>query len=278
MIKNKILVISIIFVIALALLGLFLFTKTSKRQTQSPVFQFTQTEFTDKEILDSVYYDYKTPEEFFVDTLERGEKISDSVYYERASENNKWIFYCTNDVNTARQLVDKNIADYNKQDYSDRVIIDTSENEKFFEFKTMEAEKTPPDRKYYLRYRAYKCNYLSDLQHGMYDKKDESISDNYIGIFAKKPITTENVKELIEFLWYSAFSNYNTRGSKVLSSFTEENNNSIKHTIFETKTVYGDWGGCDQITFIKSIYTINKNSGEIKLDQEDIKTLQGNCR
>ncbi len=34
---------------------------------------------------------------------------------------------------------------------------------------------------------------------------------------------------------------------------------------------------CDQITLIKSTYTVNKNSGEIKLTQEDIKTLKGNC-
>ncbi len=280
MMKNKILIISIIFVIVITLLSLFLFPKTLKKETQSPVFQATQTEFSDKVILDAVYSDYKTPDGFFVDTLEKGEKISDSFYYERILENNKWIFYCTNDINTAKQLVNKNISDYNEQNYSgsDRVIIDTSENEKFFEFKTIEFSKTLPDRKYYLRYRVYKCNYLSDLQHGVYSKKDESISDNYIGIFAKKPITTENVKELVEFLWYSAFSNYNTGGSKVLSSFTEENDNSIKHTIFETKTVYGDWGLCDQITLIKSIYTVNKNSGEIKLAEENVKILQGNCQ
>lgn len=277
--KNKILVISIICVIVLALIGLFLFEKP-KKETQAPeapVFHLTQTKFTDKDVLNAVYSDYKTPDGFFVDTLERGEKISDSVYYERLLENNNGIFYCTKDINTAKQLVDENIADYNRQDSRDEVIIDTSENEKFFEFKTIENKKNFPDRKYYLRHRVYKCNYLSDLQSEMYYEKDKSISDNYIGIFAKRPVTTENVKELVEFLWYSAFRNYITVGSKALSSFTEEDGNLIKHTIFETKTASGDWGLCDRITLIKSIYTVNKNSGEIKLSQEDIKTLQGKC-
>ncbi len=279
--RNKILIIiSITFIAALVLFGLLLFGKTPmkipKGETPAPVLQFKQIKFTDKEILDVVYSDYKIPDGFFVDTLEKGEKISDSVYYERVLENNNWVFYCTNDINTARQLVNKDIADYDKtNDSSGRIIIATSENEKFFEFKTLETHKTLPDRKYYLRYRVYKCNYLSDLQHGMYPKKDKSISDSYIGIFAKKPVTTENVKELVEFLWYSAFSNYNKGGSKILSSFTEENGDSVRHTIFETKVVYGDWGLRDQITLIKSIYTVNKNSGEIRLTEEDVKTLQG---
>lgn len=283
MMKYKILVISIICVIALALIGLFFVQKTKKetRAPETPVFHLTQTKFTDEDVLDAVYSDYKTPNGFFVDTLERGEKISDSVYYEGVLENNNWIFYCTKDINTAKQLVDKDIADYNRQDNRqdspDGVIIDTSENEKFFEFKTIENKKAFPDRKYYMRYRVFKCNYLSDLQSGMYYKKDKSVSDNYIGIFAKRPVTTENVKELVEFLWYSAFRNYITVGSKVLSSFTEEDGNLIKHTIFETKTMHGDWGLCDQITLIKSIYTVNKNSGEIKLTEEEIKTLTGNC-
>lgn len=248
---------------------------------QFPLLQSTQEEFTSKEILDAVYSDYKVPDRFFEDALERGGKISDSVYYERVLENNKWMFYCTNYFNTAKQFVEKNVAEYNKQEpkefYPDRVIIETNENEKFFEFKTIEEQTTSPDRKYYLRYRVYKCSYISDLQHGMYYKKDDGISDNYIGIFTQKPITIKNVKELVEFLWYSAFSNYNISGSKVLSSFVEEDNKSIKHMIFETRTVGGDWNMCDQITLVKSTYTVNIDSGKIELIQEDIRTIEGNC-
>ncbi|MBU4275066.1 hypothetical protein KKE19_04635 [Patescibacteria group bacterium] len=250
---------------------------SSNIKPQSPLIQPAQIEFTDKEITDAVYSDYKIPNDFFKDTLEKGEKISDSVYYERISENNKWVFFCTNDFNSAKHLVDENIAEYNQRDFPDRILIETTENEKFFEFKTLENQTTSPDRKYYLRYRVYKCTYISDLQHGMYSKKDNSISDGYVGTFAQKPITTKNVKELVEFLWYSAFRNYNTGGSKVLSSFTKESNNSIKHTIFETETVGGDWGMCDQITLIKSVYTVSKNSEEINLTQENIKTVEGNC-
>jgi len=126
-----------------------------------------------------------------------------------------------------------------------------------------------------VHHRVFKCTYISDLQHKIYWKKDNSNSDSYIGIFAQKPISVEGVKELVEFLWY--FREGNTKGSKVLSSFTEDDGSSIKHTIFETRTVGGDWGMCDQITLIESVYTVDKNSGEIKLTQEDIKTVKGKC-
>lgn len=266
-------------ILILAVVGIIFISEYVQqiKEPQHLIFQSTQTEFTDKEILDAVYSDYKVPDGFFVDVLERGEKISDSVYYERVLENNKWVFYCTNDFDAAKQHVEEDINEYNQSDYPDRILIETTENEKFFEFKTIENQTQFPVRKYYLRYRVYKCSYIEDLQHGMYYKKDEAIPQNYIGKFAQRLITIENVKELIEFLWYSGFGNYNIGGSKVLSSFTEDHGGSIKHTIYETRTVYGDWGLCDQITLIKSEYNVDKNSGEITLSQEDVKTVKGRC-
>lgn len=243
---------------------------------QPPLFQPTQTRFTDKEIIDAVFSDYKVPDGFFKDTLERGEKIWDSVYYEKVLKNNEWEFYCTNDFETARQFVEKNIATYNNQlspdNYHNQTILDTNENEKFFEFKTIKNNPTSPDMQYYLRYRVFKCSYISALQYITPHFDGSSISDEYIGVFAQKPITKENAKELIEFLWYSPFNN---SGSKVLSSFTQEDENSIQHTIFETKSSGIDWYMAEEVILIKSIYTINKDSGEIKLNQENIKTIQG---
>ncbi len=253
--KNKILAIFLIFFLILFIAYLF---------------QAKKINYTEKEILNAVYSNYKTPKGFFKDTLKEGENIFDIPSYLRLREDNNWIFYCTNDINTAKQKIDEKIE---KNNYN---LININQNEKFFEFKTLKPEsKNFPNNKYYLSYRVYKCSYLSDLQHGMYYKKDNFISDNYIGTFAKKTITKKNVKELIEFLWYSAFGNYNKRGAKVLGSFTEENTDSIKHIIFETRVGYGDWGIHDQIFLIKSIYTVDKNSGKIELTEENIKKLEG---
>ncbi|MCK5233698.1 MAG: hypothetical protein KAJ91_02665 [Candidatus Aenigmarchaeota archaeon] len=256
--------------------------KPSDIMPPAPTFQSAQAVFSDEDILNSVYSDYNLPEAFYQDNLDKGDKIYDAIYYERQQENNKWIFYCTDQLGAAKQFVDEDVANYNKQEpaefYPDRFIIETNENDKFFEFKTIEDQTKSSDIKYYLRYRVHKCSYLGDLQHGMYYKKDNTLPDNYVGVFTQKPVTTENVKELVEFLWYSAFGHYNTGGSKVLSSFSEDNDGFIKHILFETNSVFGDFGVCDQITLTKSTYTVNKNSGEIELTQEEIKNIQGICR
>ncbi|MBT3463720.1 hypothetical protein HOD20_10330 [archaeon] len=246
-----------------------------KIKPQPPVFQSMQTEFTDKEILDAVYSDYKVPNDFFKDVLET-DNISYSVYYLNVMKNNESAFYCTNDFNTAKQLVEKDIVEYNQKNNWDRILRETSETEKFFEFKTILDQTRFPDK--YLRYRVYKCSYVTDLQYIRFYPHDDYSTGIYIGILEQKPITKENVKEFVEFQWYSIFNNYNSHGKKVLSSFEEMDDNSIKHTFFETKTVGGDWGTCDEITLIKSDYTINKNSGEIKLFQNDLRKIKGNCQ
>lgn len=189
-------------------------TTTTAQVTTTTTLQLPKTQFSDQEILDVVYSDYKVPEGFYKDVLEKGEKISDIVYYERILINNKWVFYCTNNFYEAKQLVEKSINEYNQGGHP-RILLETTENEKFFEFKTIENQTKLPDNKYYFRYRVFKCNYISDLQNiSFYAKKDLAIPENYIGKFSERPIAKDNVKELVEFLWYSVFSNYNLGGIK----------------------------------------------------------------
>ena len=98
--------------------------------TTTTTLQYVKTQFSDKEILDAVYSDYKAPEGFFEDVLEKGEKVADSIYYERILVNNKWIFYCTNNFDEAKQLAEKDINQYNNQ-Y--KTLLGVTENEKFFD-------------------------------------------------------------------------------------------------------------------------------------------------
>jgi len=96
-----------------------------------------------------------------------------------------------------------------------------------------------------------------------------------LGVFNKRP-TTRKVKNLIEYLWF--VHNYNSASNKVLTSFTTNQNSFVQHVLYELKTVGGDFGTCDEITLVESIYTVQKESGEITLaSQKNIRTIDGRC-
>ena len=97
----------------------------------------------------------------------------------------------------------------------------------------------------------------------------------YLGKFGQRPITTQNVKELIEFFWYSVSLNRLTGSAKVLSSSAEDHGDYIKHTLYETQICGGDWGLSDSISLFKSVYIVDKNSGKITASHEQIKSLAG---
>jgi hypothetical protein len=239
--------------------------------------QINNDNFTDKEILDLVYSDYKVPEGFFQDVLETGINPN-FIIYEQLLKDNKLVFYCANDFNSAELQIKENIDEYNQKYNLDTLsIAEIMENEKFFEFRTVVESPTGSQAINYLRYRVYKCNYIDDLQNQTDFITDDIKSKEYIGRYVQRPITQENVSELIEFLWYSGFGNNVIEGSKVLVSATKDYNTSVKHTIYELETSYGDWSLCDNIVLIKSEYDVDKNSGEITLSQEKLKTIKGKC-
>lgn len=237
-----------------------------------PTFNPTQTNFSDREILNAVYSDYKGPNDFFEDALiKKEERNINSVQYEK---------YCTNNFNEARTVVEKHIKNFSTMTVTE----DNEENEKFFQFKAIDNRNIPGRL-----LRVFKCSYVKDLKRVLsndYQYRYHKETDNqrskpgftttdYVGEFAQRPITTEKVKELIEFLWFSALGEeYNMGGRKALSSFTKDEGSSITHTIYETQTSYGAYA-YDKIRLIKSVYTINKNSGEIYLSQETIRSITG---
>jgi len=236
--------------------------------TLTPILRSTKTQFTDKEILDAVYSYYKVPEGFFTDNIVNNGKVTETINYVRVLKNGSWEFYCTNDFNTAKQMT----VDFIK----DNKFIENRENEKFYEFKTS-MESSSSEKQYFIHHRVHKCSYLSDLKFpGLYDK-NAPLVNKYIGKYDMKPVTKENVKELVEYIWYSLSNNFEISGTKVLSSDTEDSGDSVKHTLIEILTVGGDWNMCDDISLIKSIYSVDKSSGEISLTQENLGNLKGAC-
>lgn len=237
--KSKILILGLLF---LAVIGVALLVKHFENLRFSST-QY-QKEFTDQEILDTLSPEYKAPSDFFKDTLER-----DNIHYVRKPDS--YDFYCTNDFKDAEQ-----VAKYD----SVMSLIETGENEKFFEFRV--AEKSTNR---YLGYRVLKCSYIEDLH--SYATNDPK-SNYYIGRFAQRPITKEGVKELAEFLWYSV---YGVR-ERILSSPSKEQRNSITHTIYGVSSAYLK-DGCPPAILTEYEFSLDKESGEVVLSQENIRSV-----
>ena len=246
---------------------------------ENPVNEFDQSPFSDKEILEAVYSDYRFPEGFFTEdlTYPRGGDLFHKISYLDEFINNERVFFCTDDVTIARQHVEEEITKFNRaKGYTARTIIKENQNEKMFEFIALsEVHDTVsfPYNDYYYNYRVQKCGYLSYLKSGYL------YASPIIGAFAPRPVTRENVKELLEYLWYSVYGGYDNVKSKVLRSTSEDIVDSVKHTIFETEVnqdnATGEW--CDLISINKLTYIVNKNSGVIELYKKTIEPIKGKC-
>lgn len=245
--------------------------------------ELNQSPFSDEEILAAVYSDYRYPEGFFTEdfTYPRGEDFFDGVSYIDEFINNEKIFFCTDNPAVARQRIEEEITIFNRAiGYTARTIIEENQNEKLFEFillskvhDTIHDTMYYPYNDYYPNYRVQKCGYLSYL------KSTYLYTSPIIGIYALRPVTRENVKELTEYLWYSVYGGYDNKGSKILRSTTEDIVDSIKHTVFQTEVdkdnATGEW--CDFISVAKLTYIVNKNSGVIELYEQPAEPTKGRC-
>lgn len=259
----------ILIIIVFIVLGAW-FWQQNKEEALLP--QVVKTEFSDEEIWNAIDSDYKIPEGFFDDGLEENENISDMASFQQQLAGSGWSFPCTDKKTVAKQLTYQRIDQYNSGVGPIKMKkVEESENEKFFETKA-ELTPSPNGQLNYMRYRILKCDYVDNLQ----TSADTYKTATTIGTFNKK-VTRNSVKEMVEFLWYSVFNSKNLSGSTVLSSFNEDLGDSIKHTLYETTgntSFPTGWGvSKGKATLIKSEYTINKKTGEIKLYQEIIKTI-----
>lgn len=205
-----------------------------------------QTDFPDK-VSSSRY-----PEGFYRERLKGA-----SLYYENTvsvkplnERKREWIELCTDEKSQAlewSELSSKNSAYY-------RNLVGEKETEKYFEFKRVYS-KNPRD---VILSRVHKCAYLDRSQFDKFNK------GTVLGIYNQRPITVENVKELVEYLWF--IENYNT-GGQVINTFTESDSASISHTIY----VFAEGG--NGIRLITSEHTVSRSTGEIILSQENVKIV-----
>jgi hypothetical protein len=229
-----------------------------------PAFRPGQTNFTDEEIKNAVYSDYKFPENFYTEDLQGG-----SPYYENTvsikpldERTLEWRELCTDSREQAREWSE--LSSQNSAYYRD--LVRDSETEKYFQFRRVWSEH-PTD---IILSRVHKCRYLDRSEVDRFKK------GRMLGVFNRRPISVETVSELIEYLWF--IENYNIWGFKVLSSFTVTEGVYIRHILYTTKASYGDWGVCDHIKLVREEYDVHILTGYITFREETIRSIGGICR
>jgi len=226
--------------------------------------------FTDEEIVDAVYSRKKCPPDFHCEDFRGGSPFYVSMWrlhssYGRTGSETP---LCTMNPGQVRAWALK--LDSNSSVH--REIVEERETDKYFEVKMV----NPLYDRDILLVRADKCSYLNRTAAAHHTTQmtvelDSSAVDT-IGVLVRQPVAATNVTELVEYLWYAA--NFNFEGSCVLSSFSNEDDESIKHIIYCTNL--NVWpSGMDEIFLLKEVYTIERKSGLITKSLFRVRTIQG---
>lgn len=223
---------------------------------ETPVFASTQTEFTEKELLNATYTDYKFPSNFYHENL-----ADTNLYYVNtvsidSFENGKWIQLSTNSSEKARDWSIK--STYQNSQFEKGI-----SSEKFFEFIRI---KNPEDNSI-IKFRTHNSSYITRDNYDLLNKSDT------IGYFKKQNATSDETKELIDYLWF--IRSYNHTSAKILSSFVEINQQTTEVHHYEIYTVYGDFNLYDEITLLEKVYAVERNSGVIRVSETKIRTING---
>ncbi len=215
----------------------------------------------DDELVQLAFSIKKFPPDFYHEDLSNG-----SIYYENTvsikplhERESIWIQLCTDDINTAREwseLSSKYSAYY-------RDLISERETEKYFEFRRVYSINSND----VILSRVHKRSYLDRSMYDFFKK------EGVIGKFTKKNFTKNDVKELIEYIW---FVEHYEIGGKVYQSIIDESGTEYIHNIYEIQIAHGDWGMKDMISLVKNTFYVNKTNGDITYRSKIVKQIEGN--
>jgi hypothetical protein len=216
---------------------------------------------TDEELYSLAYANYQFPSDFYYE-----DSLIGSLYYENTNSitplnerDGTWFQLCTNNVDTARYWSE--LSSNNSSYYRD--LVSQRQTEKYFEFKRVYSIN-PND---IILSRVHKCTYID---RSMYDLLNPG---QIIGVFKKNSFIKNDVKELIEYLWFT--ENYNNTSSKVYKELIQNSGLFYIYYLYEIGIVYGDYGMKDILSYIKHTFKINKGSGEITHHKELVKQIPG---
>jgi hypothetical protein len=221
-----------------------------------PTFESNQSEFRDEELLNATYSTYKFPEDFYFENLN-----DTSIYYINtvsidSLNKEKWIELSTNSNETALQWCKRSSPD--SSEFTPGIGC-----EKFIEF----VRVYDPSATHIIKFRAHKESYFTRGNYDFFNPSDT------IGVFNKENFNGPDAKELIDYLWYT--HGFNNGGSKILSSYFEENQLRIVVYHYESYTVYGDFGINDEISLLKKTNVFEKGTGIVTLSEVVVRTIEG---
>ncbi len=206
----------------------------------------------DYEIITKVYTDQRTPDGFYQESL------PDIWYTIRHLKNTDLL---EGVVPSSTPVYELGTDDFTEAlNWSETIalqqavyeqLVDTTETDQYFQF-TRFSPGTP-DYTHYSR--VFKS---SSLDRSGYDLGNPGI---YLGMITWQPLTAEQVKYVIEYLWTFTFNN--NYGNAVLESYTEETDSEFIHTMTEARLTMDYADNCDTIQIFESQYSVQKTDGMI---------------
>ncbi len=220
---------------------------------------YNEFQYSEDEIMDFVYSNKTVPDGLYYETLKG------PLYFP--------LEFSTDNFAEANNFIENNYPSYFIH------IVETSENEKFFEF-IIKRNQTHPVIGNYTEtnvFRVHKISYIflnqSDYFIGLHKLLLEHNESFKIGAFNQRPINSSNTKELCSYIWF--IRSYIIRGFKIANCVLSEDINTTYCMLLETEVTSGDFGLYDMITLVYSKFSINKDNGSISIWREAFDEFEG---
>lgn len=213
------------------------------------------------------YNEFQYSEDEIKDFYYSNKTVPDELYYETLKGDLHFpLEFSTDNFTEANNFIENNYPNYSIH------IVETSENEKFFEFITKRNHTHPVIGNYTetVVFRVHKISYIflnqSDyflgLPHKLFLGHNESFK---IGAFNQRPINSSNTKEVCSYIWF--IRTWIMRGYKIANCVLSEDINTTYCMLLEIEDAGGDFG-VDIITLVYSKFSINKDNGSISIWRE----------
>jgi len=158
---------------------------------------------------------------------------------------------CTDDWSQAFEWSETSASE--APQYAD--LVATNDDARFFEFNRVREG----DPQFYLRERVFKCSYVDR------DTADLRASEGSAGQLNERPLTAEELRKLVEYLWQ--FTDYNNFGHAVLKSSGASSATALSHTLTIANLVRtGISTACDRIDLIAWRHTADSSTGSLQVD------------
>ena len=225
----------------------------------SPAASITATDpLAHEYIMEAIYYNKRTPEYFYREASPPDDVFQTIQHVKNTDIASAYtIVYelCTDSADEALQW-----SETAKRNLGD--LVDITDTELYFQF-----DRVPPTRPNFSNLqRIYKC--------AMLDRSlaDLNAPDDHLGFYYRLPQQPEEIRKIIEYLW--TFSILNNYGNVVLQGVTEEAASVFEYTLYQARLVPGVNGDCDTINIYRTLYSTDKNSGNISYNETLIDSLR----